>query len=110
MAKSQADRFSENHQKLADIAKALSHPARVAILEVLATRNVCVCGEVVAEIPLSQATVSQHLKVLLEADLIVGEIDGPKSCYCVNWKRLGQVQSMLTSWFSETARLKADCC
>ena len=110
MAKSQADRFSKEHQLLADLAKVLSHPARIAILEVLASRNVCVCGEVVAELPLSQATVSQHLKVLLEAGLITGEIEGPKSCFCVNWNRLAEVQSMLTKWFGDTIQLKLNCC
>ncbi len=110
MAKSQADRFPEEHQRLADLAKALSHPARIAILEVLASRNVCVCGEVVAELPLSQATVSQHLKVLVEAGLIVGEIEGPKSCYCVNWSRLDEVRTMFSTWFGHTERLKIDCC
>jgi ArsR family transcriptional regulator len=64
--------------------KALSHPARLAILQTLAGRGSCICGEIVELMPLSQATVSQHLKILKEADLIAGEIDGPRTCYCIN--------------------------
>jgi ArsR family transcriptional regulator len=80
-------------ESLALACKALSHPARLAILQTLAQRGVCVCGEVVDAIPLSQATVSQHLKVLKDANLITGEVDGPRSCYCINvenMRSLGQ--------------------
>ena len=71
-------------EQLALSFKALSHPARLAILQILAKRGTCICGEIVEVMPLSQATVSQHLKVLKEASLISGEIDGQKSCYCIN--------------------------
>ena len=110
MAKSQGDRFSTEQQDLAELAKALSHPARIAVLDVLASRNVCVCGEIVLELPLSQATVSQHLKVLKEAGLITGSIDGPKSCYCVNWKKLAEARQLFTSWFSQIESHKTTCC
>ena len=70
--------------ELATLAKALGHPARVAILKLLMGRGECVCGAIVDELPLAQATVSQHLKVLKDAGLIQGEIDGPRVCYCVN--------------------------
>jgi ArsR family transcriptional regulator len=70
--------------ELAKMAKALGHPARVAILQLLIARGECVCGAIVDELPLAQATVSQHLKVLKDAGLIQGEIDGPRVCYCVN--------------------------
>ena len=69
---------------LANTCKALSHPARLAILQTLARRGTCICGEIVDLMPLSQATVSQHLKILKNAGLISGEIDGQKSCYCIN--------------------------
>jgi ArsR family transcriptional regulator, arsenate/arsenite/antimonite-responsive transcriptional repressor len=69
---------------LAERLKALAHPARLEILRVLAARGTCVCGEVVKVMPLSQATVSQHLKVLKEAGLIRGRIDGKNSCYCLD--------------------------
>jgi len=69
---------------LAVTCKALAHPARLAILQTLAGRGSCICGEIVDVMPLSQATVSQHLKVLKDADLIEGKIDGPRTCYCIN--------------------------
>ncbi len=70
-------------ERLAQLAKALGHPARVAIVRILLRRASCVCGEIVDELPLAQSTVSQHLKVLKEAGLIRGEVDGPRVCYCV---------------------------
>ena len=70
--------------ELARMTKALGHPARVAIMRLLIARGECVCGAIVDELPLAQATVSQHLKVLKEAGLVQGEVDGPRVCYCVN--------------------------
>ena len=70
--------------ELARLAKALAHPARVAILRLLIERGECICGQIVDVLPLAQATVSQHLKVLKDAGLIRGEIDGPRVCYCVD--------------------------
>lgn len=70
--------------EIAAFAKALAHPARVQILRLLVRRGMCICGEIVDELPLAQSTVSQHLKVLKEAGLIQGEIDGPRTCYCVD--------------------------
>ena len=70
--------------ELARLAKALGHPARVAIMRLLIARGECVCGAIVDELPLAQATVSQHLKVLKDVGLVQGEIDGPRVCYCVN--------------------------
>src|SRR5436305_6864683 len=78
--------FSRREQELSDFAKALSHPARIAILKVLAQHNECICGEIVEVLPLAQSTVSQHLKELKNAGLIEGAVDGPRSCYCINWK------------------------
>lgn len=76
--------FSDADRRLADLARALSHPARLAILRTLATRRTCVCGEIVEVLPLAQATVSQHLKVLREAGLVQGTVHGPRSCYCLD--------------------------
>ena len=84
MATNKKEAFDTVDVSLADFAKALAHPARVAILKTLAERSTCVCGELVNELPLAQATVSQHLKELKKAGLIKGEIDGAKSCYCIN--------------------------
>ncbi|MBK9466086.1 MAG: winged helix-turn-helix transcriptional regulator [Chitinophagaceae bacterium] len=86
MAFHKKEEFTQKEQDLAAFAKAMAHPARIAILKVLAQRNECVCGEIVDTLPLAQSTVSQHLKELKTAGLITGTIDGPRSCYCINWK------------------------
>ena len=81
-----------DYESLANACKALSHPARLAILQTLAHRGTCICGEIVEVMPLSQATVSQHLKILKNADLISGEIKGQKSCYCINTKTMAELR------------------
>jgi ArsR family transcriptional regulator len=87
--------FASEYETLAAWAKALAHPARIAILEVLARRNACVCGEIVDELPLAQSTVSQHLKVLKDAGIITGRIDGPRSCYCLDQDAVRRVRAAL---------------
>jgi DNA-binding transcriptional ArsR family regulator len=72
------------NEELARLAKALGHPARIAIIRLLLRRNACICGEIVHELPLAQSTVSQHLKQLKDAGLVQGEVDGPRVCYCVD--------------------------
>jgi DNA-binding transcriptional ArsR family regulator len=84
MAAHKRAEFTEAEQQLAAVAKALGHPARVAIVRLLAQRQACVCGELVLELPLSQSTVSQHLKELKAAGLVQGEVDGPRVCYCLD--------------------------
>jgi ArsR family transcriptional regulator len=79
---------------LATMAKALGHPARVAILRILAERQ-CVCGEIVDELPLAQSTVSEHLRVLKEAGWITGAIDGPRTCYALGGEAIGELRSVL---------------
>ncbi len=86
-------------ENLANACKALSHPARLAILQTLAIRGTCICGELVEVMPLSQATVSQHLKILKSAGLITGEIEGTKSCYCVNLEAIGGLRENLEQMF-----------
>ncbi len=88
-SKTKAFTLKQNH--IARLTKALAHPARIAIIELLLSKNTCVCGDIVEELPLSQSTVSQHLKELKEAGIIKGEISGAKVCYCINpevWKEL----------------------
>lgn len=84
-------------ERLAALAKALGHPARVAILRILIRRQGCICGEIVEELPLAQSTVSQHLKVLKDAGWIRGEIDGPRVCYCLEPETLLQFQQLVGS-------------
>lgn len=86
MALARKEDFPDKDLILADWCRALAHPARIAILRTLASRGECICGELVLDLPLAQSTVSQHLKALKEAGLIQGEIDGPRSKYCVNRK------------------------
>ena len=83
--------------ELAALARALSHPARVAIVRHLAETGSCVCGEIVSVLPLAQATVSQHLKVLKEAGFVQGEVDGPRTCYCVNPETVKRFQALAAS-------------
>jgi ArsR family transcriptional regulator len=93
--------FDAKDTRLAELAKALSHPARIAILRTLVEKNKCICGEIVNSLPLAQSTVSQHLKELKKVQLIVGEIEGPKSCYCINWETLKEFSEWIRRLFSE---------
>ena len=101
MAFAKHTEFTAADQELAALAKALGHPARVAILRLLAARQACVCGELVAELPLSQSTVSQHLKELKDAGLIQGEIDGPRVCYCLAPAGWARAQGLLNAFLAE---------
>ncbi len=91
--------FSIKENRLAKYAKALAHPARIAILKQLAGKQTCVCGDIVEELPLSQSTVSQHLKELKEAGLIKGEIEGAKVCYCIDEKEWKAAQARINQLF-----------
>jgi ArsR family transcriptional regulator, arsenate/arsenite/antimonite-responsive transcriptional repressor len=84
-------------QELALLAKAVGHPARVQILRLLVRREACICGDIVEELPLAQSTVSQHLKVLKDAGLVTGEIDGPRVCYCVEPRALRRLKALVGS-------------
>lgn len=95
MGLSKKEEFSLKQNKLADYAKALAHPARVAIVEYLAKTNACMCGDIVDILPLSQSTVSQHLRELKNVGLVKGEIEGTSVCYCLDEKGWNEVQSML---------------
>jgi ArsR family transcriptional regulator len=81
--------------ELAMLAAAVGHPARVRILRLLLEKNRCICGEIVAELPLAQSTVSQHLKVLKDAGLIRGEVEGPRTCYCVEPRTLRRLRALV---------------
>jgi len=106
MGISKKEAFSNNQNRLADLAKALAHPARIAILEFLAKQNECVCGGIVEKLPLSQATVSQHLAELKRIGLIKGEIEGPRVCYCINKKVWNEAKQLLAQFLSDT---KSNC-
>jgi ArsR family transcriptional regulator len=98
MGTSKKEAFSNSQNRLADLAKALAHPARIAILEFLAKKNTCICGDIVDELPLSQATVSQHLAELKRVGLIKGDIEGPRVCYCINQKAWSEAKQLLSEF------------
>jgi len=112
MPRTKANLFKEKDLQISRIARALSHPARVAILRELARRNECICGHIVELIPLAQSTVSQHLKELRKAGLISGEIGGKRSCYCINSQAIQEsalaVQSFLAELQSTASRTKVN--
>jgi len=105
LAVSKKEGFTQEEIWLSDVAKALSHPARIKILKILTEVNSCIVGSLVDKLPLAQATVSQHLKELKRVGLIDGEIDGPKVCYCVNNKALTKAKNALDKLFN-----KISCC
>jgi DNA-binding transcriptional ArsR family regulator len=103
--------FTLNDQEMAGFAKALSHPARIAILRILAEENSCICGEIVEVLPLAQSTVSQHLKELQEAGLVMGTVDGKKSCYCIHWENMDAFTKKLSGLFTSLREQKTfSCC
>lgn len=109
MGTTKAEEFTVKDNKIARYAKALAHPARVAILQLLIKKQACICGDIVDELPLSQSTVSQHLKELKEAGLIKGDIDGVKICYCIDEKEWEIAKSYLESLFVSYTN-KSKCC
>jgi ArsR family transcriptional regulator len=92
-----ADKFNRKQIRTAELAKALAHPARVAILQLLAKRQSCICGDIADELPLAQSTVSQHLKALKETGIIKGEIEGVRTCYCINEQTALEFKVLLSS-------------
>lgn len=113
MGRSKASEFSAADTELAVLAKALSHPARIAILELLAARRACICGEIVDELPLSQSTVSQHLQALKVAGLIQGDIEGPKVCYCLSPKGVTALERLVPKFIARISKglcRKNRCC
>ncbi|MBK8342582.1 MAG: winged helix-turn-helix transcriptional regulator [Bacteroidetes bacterium] len=109
MGLTKAEEFSVKDNRIANFAKALAHPARVAILRILLKKESCYCGDIVEELPLSQSTVSQHLKELKEAGIIKGEIEGAKICYCIDSAVWEQMQMVLGNLLTRPVA-DNDCC
>jgi DNA-binding transcriptional ArsR family regulator len=101
--------FTEKQNRLATMMKALAHPARIAILQELIKTNACVCGDLVTDLGLAQATISQHLKELKNAGLIKGSIEGTRVCYCINNKVWKQYMKEFESLFS-SYQMNETCC
>lgn len=108
MGATKTELFTRRQTELAGIAKALAHPARIAILQHLVKLNACICGDLVEHIGLAQPTISQHLKELKAAGLIQGTIEGASVCYCINPKVWGKVKDALTTFFSKD--VGGGCC
>ncbi len=110
MGIAKTDEFTVRDNRIARYAKALAHPARVAILQLLVKKQSCICGDIVDELPLSQSTVSQHLKELKESGLIKGDIDGAKVCYCIDEKEWEIAKENLSVLFGSYKKTKLKCC
>jgi ArsR family transcriptional regulator len=104
--------FSDTDRRLAQHLKALAHPARLAIVRLLAERDECVCGEIVDDLPLAQSTVSQHLKALKEAGLIRGTVEGRSTCYCLDPEAVQALDDDLGSFFDglSLSHTSQNCC
>jgi DNA-binding transcriptional ArsR family regulator len=102
--------FTEEQNQIADLFRALGHPARVAIIQYLLKRKSCVCGDIVDELPLSQPTVSQHLKELKSVGLIKGSIDGKSICYCIDPVKFEALHTLITGMHSSLKENELKCC
>ncbi len=107
MGASKSESFSSEHNEIATLFKALSHPARIAIVEYLLKVDSCICGDIVNELPLAQPTISQHLKELKNANIIRGTIEGTAICYCLNPETMEKIEYYFASI---SGRLKTKCC
>ena len=110
MGATKTEHFTDKQNDIAKLAKALGHPARVAIIDYLLTVDTCICGDIVNELPLAQPTVSQHLKELKNAGFIKGNIEGNAICYCIDEKVLSKFQSYFTAVANKIEKKKQNCC
>ncbi len=109
MGVTKTDFFTDRQNSIASMAKAMGHPARIAIIEHLLKVNTCICGDIVNELPLAQPTISQHLKELKNAGLIKGSIEGNTICYCIDEKAMDKLQSYFGN-ISAKLKTKNNCC
>lgn len=110
MGTSKTEHFTDKQNEIAILAKALGHPARVAIIDYLLKVNACICNDIVNELPLAQPTISQHLKELKNAGIIKGEIEGNSICYCINEKAIERFQSYFDNISSNLISKNKTCC
>ena len=109
MGATKSEEFTLKDNRIANYAKALAHPARIAILKLLIQKKACICGDIVEELPLSQSTVSQHLKELKQAGLIKGDIEGAKVCYCIDEKEWRVAKERINQLF-DSYKGAGNCC
>lgn len=110
MGASKTDSFTDKQNELAILAKALGHPARIAIIEYLLKVKTCICGDIVNELPLAQPTVSQHLKELKNAGLIKGNFEGATICYCINDSGIDKINLFFKDITNHVEQNKNQCC
>lgn len=110
MGASKSEHFSAEQNEYSVLFKALGHPARIAIIQHLISTNSCVCGDLVDVLPLSQATVSQHLKELKQANIIKGSIEGNSICYCLNQDTMLDMQKLVNQFIETNETFKNKCC
>ncbi len=108
MGATNTENFTEKQNEIANIAKALGHPARVAIIEHLLKKKSCICGDIVDELPLAQPTISQHIKELKNAGLIKGNVNGASICYCIDEKAMAKFAKLIGKWSEQANEIK--CC
>ncbi len=109
MGATKTECFTDRQNKLATLAKALGHPARIAILDYLLKVDACICGDIVNELPLAQPTISQHLKELKNAGIIKGNIEGNAICYCIDKQVLGVLQDYFTYILGKAKTKNLNC-
>jgi len=110
MGATKTEYFTNKQNTIAILAKALGHPARIAIVEYLIKVDTCICGDIVNELPLAQPTVSQHLKELKNAGLIKGNIEGNAICYCIDDKAIEKLQTYFANISTKLTNKKNNCC
>jgi len=101
--------FSDGQNKLASLFKVLGHPARIAILQYIIDQKACICNDLVDELGLAQATISQHLKELKDIGVIQGTVEGKSVCYCINEHVWKQIQDKFNTYFNQEVRVKTCC-
>ncbi len=110
MGLTKSENFTNQQNELANIAKALGHPARMAIVDYLLTVDTCICGDIVNELPLAQPTVSQHLKELKNAGIIKGSIEGNAICYCIDENTIEKLKNYFDNILLNLEKRKISCC
>ena len=109
MGATKSEEFTLKDNRIANCAKALAHPARIAVLKLLIQKQACICGVIVDELPLSQSTVSQHLKELKQSGLIKGDIEGARVCYCIDEKEWKIAKETINQLF-DSCKGTSNCC
>jgi len=110
MGVSKTEHFTDLQNETANIAKALAHPARIAIVEFLLAKQTCIVNDIVGELPLAQPTISQHLKELKAAGLVKGNVEGTSVCYCLDHERWNRVRHIFSNLFDRQIQQQTKCC